>query len=96
MGAIPDLDQVRDEQRRLRRVRFIVDFTTSVLMQSEMTRAEGEELVAAARDRILELFPGREETYEILYARRFARLLDSCTTPAVPDSPGRVLGFRRA
>lgn len=94
--ATPSLDELRDEQRRLRRVRFIVDFTTSVLMQSRMSRAEGEELVSAARERILDLFPGREETYEILYARRFARLLDSCTLPAAPDPPGRVLPFRRA
>lgn len=77
--ATPTLDDLRDEQRRMRRVRFIVDFTTSVLQQSSMSRSEGEALVAAARDRILELFPGREGTYEVIYARRFARLLDSCT-----------------
>jgi hypothetical protein len=88
-------DDLRDEQRRLRRVRFIVDFTSSVLMQSGLSRSEGEELVSAARARILELFPGREETYEILYARRFARLLDSCTVPDHPAGPGRVLPFRQ-
>lgn len=76
----PTLEDLRDEQRRMRRVRFIVDFTVSVLQQSRMSRREGEELVAAARDRILELFPGREETYDILYSRRFARLIESCTT----------------
>jgi hypothetical protein len=96
--GIPDhvsLEDLRDEQRRLRRVRFIVDFTSSVLMQSGLSRREGEELVGAARERILELFPGREETYEILYARRFARLLDSCTVAdTAPGSP-RVLRFRR-
>jgi hypothetical protein len=79
MTTPPTLDDLRDEQRRLRRVRFIVDFTTSVLQQSRLTRQEGEALVRGARDRILELFPGREETYEIIYARRFARLIDSCT-----------------
>lgn len=96
--GIPDhvsLDDLRDEQRRLRRVRVIVDFTSSVLAQSTMTRAEGEELVAAARERILELFPGREETYEILYARRFARLIDSCTIPDASAGPARVLPFRK-
>lgn len=96
MGGTPSLDELRDEQRRLRRVRFIVDFTTSVLMQSRMGRAEGEALVAAARERILELFPGREETYEILYARRFARLLDSYTQLESFGPGGRVIPFRRA
>lgn len=89
------LDDLRDEQRRLRRVRFIVDFTSSVLMQSGLSRTEGEELIAAARERILELFPGREETYDILYARRFARLLDSCTVPDAPARPGRVIPFKK-
>lgn len=77
--AAPTFGELVDEQRRMRRVRFIVDFTTAVLQQSGVSRAEGEALVAAARDRILELFPGREETYEIIYARRFARLIETCT-----------------
>jgi hypothetical protein len=80
MTTTPTLTDLLDEQRRMRRVRFIVDFTTSVLLQTRMSRQEAEELVAAARDRILELFPGREETFEILYSRRFARLIETCTT----------------
>lgn len=93
---MPSVEDLREEQRRLRRVRFIVDFTSSVIMQSEMTRREGEELVAAARERILDLFPGREETYDILYGRRFARLLESCTRPEADEepTPARVLPFR--
>lgn len=64
----------------MRHLRFIVDFTTAVLQQTPISRPEGEALVAAARARILELFPGREDTYEIVYSRRFARLLDACTS----------------
>jgi hypothetical protein len=30
---------------------------------------------------VLELFPGREETFEIVYARRFQRLVDEFTRP---------------
>ena len=76
----PTFGELVDEQRRMRRVRFIVDFTTAVLQQTRLSRAEAELLVAAARERILEVFPGREETYEIVYARRFARLVEACTT----------------
>lgn len=77
-------DEVRDEFRRERQVQFIVGFTSNVIMQGNVTRREGQALVDAARERILELFPGREETYEILYARRFARLLDDFTRPERP------------
>ena len=92
MGT-PSFEELRDEQRRLRQVRFIVDLTTSVLMQGDFTRAEGENLVASARARILSLFPGRDATYDILYARRFATLLETCTRPAATDTPGRILPF---
>ena len=74
-------DELREEARRARHVRVIVDLTCSVIMQSRMPRSEAEALVRAARCRILELFPGRDETYELLYARRFARLVEECTEP---------------
>jgi hypothetical protein len=86
-------DDVRDEFRRQRQVQFIVGFTSNVIMQGNLARREGQALVDAARERILELFPGREETYEILYARRFARLLDDFTRPDPPRAD--VIPFPR-
>jgi hypothetical protein len=91
----PSVEELRDEQRRLRYVQFIVDLTTSVIMQSEMTRREAEGLVASAREKILLLFPGRDETYEILYGRRFARLVETCTRPEPPEVRGRLIPFPR-
>jgi hypothetical protein len=85
-------DEILDEQRRARQVRLIVDFTCTVIMQSHMARADAEALVQAARDRVLELFPGREDTYEILYARRFQRILDEFA-PADPPAAGTLLPF---
>lgn len=86
--SAPTLAEIVDEQRRMRRLRFIVDFTTAVLQQSGLSRSEGEALVAAARDRILELFPGREATYEIIYGRRFARLIETWTPERTdPETP---------
>ena len=65
----------------MRYVRFIVDFTSSVIMQGSLSRREAESLVSAARRRILDLFPGREPTYELLYSGRFRRLLEEFTRP---------------
>ena len=36
-------------------------------------------VIAATRRRALELFPDKEETYEVILAPRFARLLDEFT-----------------
>jgi hypothetical protein len=49
-------------------------------VQGRLTRAEAEDLVAAARRRVLELFPGKEETYELILAPRFARLMEEFAT----------------
>jgi len=91
----PTPDELRDEQRRLRYVQFIVDFTSSVIVQGGVSREEAEALVAAAREKILALFPGSEQTYEILYGRRFARLVEACAEPGrAPDGGrGRVIPF---
>jgi hypothetical protein len=57
-------------------------------MQSQMTQRDAEQLVAAVRERILALFPGADDTYELLYARRFQRLIDEF---ARPNSAGRAV-----
>ena len=85
-----------DEDRRARHVRMIVNFTTSVIAQGDLSRDEAEALVAVARAKILDLFPGREATYDLLYARRFGRLLDEYTGPAGDRRRGVVLPFRPA
>lgn len=82
-----------DEGRRVRRLRMVVDLTTNVLIQGRLSRREADELVAAARARILDMFPDKEATYELILAPRFARLLDEF---ARAPSDRRVLPFRRA
>jgi hypothetical protein len=78
-------DQLADEARRAQKVRQVVDIATSLIMQSSMTRGDAESLVAAVRQRVLALFPEGEETYELIYAPRFRRLLDEFT----PTAAGR-------
>jgi hypothetical protein len=82
-------EAIAEENRRLRLLRTVVDLTCSVLAQQRMGRAEAEALVAAARARVLELFPDKEATYELILAPRFARLVDEFAGKA----PARVLPF---
>jgi hypothetical protein len=81
-----------DEQARARRLRSIVDLTTAVLMQGRLSLGEAQELVAAARQRALELFPDKEATYELILAPRFQRLIREFV---LPPPAARVLPFRR-
>jgi hypothetical protein len=73
---------------------MVVDFTSAVLVQGRLTRAEAETLIKAARRQALELFPDKESTYELILAPRFARLLDEFVPPGQEEA--RVLPFRKA
>ena len=85
-------EQLADEARRAQKVRQVVDIATNLIMQSSMTRRDAESLVAAVRERILALFPDGEETYELIYAPRFRRLLDEFS-PAATGRRGVVIPF---
>ncbi|HVR70049.1 MAG TPA: hypothetical protein VMT87_04315 [Vicinamibacteria bacterium] len=90
----PTAEALADERARLRRLRAIVDLTTSVLRQGGLDRGEAEALVAAARRRILDLFPDKETVYELVLAPRFARLVAEFTCPDARRRPARVLHFQ--
>ena len=86
-------EEIRDEERRARHVRLIADYTCAIIMQTQMAPREAETLIGAARSGILALFPGREETYELLYAPRFRRVVEEFSRPDRPIDGGRVLPF---
>jgi hypothetical protein len=69
------VNSLQEEERRMRRLRVIVDLTSAVLAQEELTIDEALDLVNATRRIVLQLFPGKEETYHIIYGRRFERIL---------------------
>jgi len=64
-----------EEDKKMRRLRFIVDLTAQVLAQERMTIDEALDLLNATRRTVLRLFPGKEDTYDIIYGRRFERIL---------------------
>lgn len=86
-------DEIEDERRRARQVRLIVDFTCAMIAQGRPRRRDADEIVAAARSRILDLFPGREQTYEIVCAPRFRRVIAEFALPDVPTPSAVVLTF---
>ena len=87
-------EELADEAVRARKVRQIVDIATSLLLQSKMTHQDAMALVRGVRAWILELFPDGEETYELIYAPRFTRLIREYA--GLPDSErGIVIPFRR-
>ena len=86
----PDPEAVADERRRARELRFRVDLTCEVLRQGRLPRSEARALVAATRRAALDLFPGKDDVFDLVLAPRFARLLDEFT-PQPPTA--RILPF---
>ena len=91
MIATPTAEQLADEAHRARKVRQLVDIATALIMQSNMTVNDAELLVESVRERILGLFPDGGDTYELIYAPRFRRLI---TEYARHRHPGVVIPFR--
>lgn len=86
----PTVEAVAEEQRRARRLRVVVDLATELLRQGQVNREEAEALVAAVRQQALALFPGKESTFDLVLAPRFARLLDEFVGHLAPR---KVLPF---
>ncbi len=85
-------EAIAEEQRRLDRLRRLVDVTSAVLRQAALSRAEAEALVGTAREEALALFPDKASVFDLVLAPRFQRILDE----RWPRETGRLLPFRPA
>jgi hypothetical protein len=91
MAPALDPEAVADERRRADVLRRTVDVACALLRQAHLTREEAESVVAFTRRRVLELFPGKEDVFDLVLAPRFARIVEEFSAPVTT----RVLPFRR-
>ncbi len=75
MRGVATEAQIREENRKVRRLQIVVDLVTSVLWQSDMPIEEASAMVAETRRFALSLFPDKGETYDLIYRPRFKRIL---------------------
>lgn len=69
-------DELLEEEKKLRRLRFIFDFAMEYIRSQNITHDEAINVVEGVRKHALKLFPGKEEAFDIIYAPRFKRLLN--------------------
>lgn len=67
---------IREEERRMRRLRLIINLTEAVLMQSTLSIQEALRLMEDAKKAALNLFPDKEFVYDLVYTTRFRRILE--------------------
>jgi hypothetical protein len=68
-------ETLQSEERKLVQLRRRVDLTTALLYQADLTLDCAQRLIAACKRTALELFPDKEETFELIYGSRFRRIL---------------------
>ena len=67
--------EIKEENRRIRQLRRLVDFSLALIAQSPMSPEEAQQVVAGVRQHAVRLFPGKEDTFDLLYTPRFRRLI---------------------
>jgi hypothetical protein len=67
--------EIREENRKVRRLQIVVDLVSNVIRQSNLPIEEALEMIASTRRYALQLFPDKEFTYDLIYQPRFRRLL---------------------
>ena len=71
----PEAREIEEENRRIRTLRLLVDFSLAYLAQTNMPLEEARAVVAAVKKQALRLFPDKEDTFDLIYLPRFRRIL---------------------
>jgi len=70
----PEMDEhqqaVREENRRLRYLRFLVDLALMEIRGGRFTKPQAEKVVENIRSQALQLFPGKELAFDLIYRPR--------------------------
>ena len=67
--------EVREENRKIRYLRFLVDFFILSIQQDDLILEEAQGIVENVKRAACSLFPGKEETFELIYRPRFNRTI---------------------
>ena len=72
---MPTDEQIKEEDRKIRYLRRMVDFTIILIMESDMTFEDASRHAAAVRGFALNLFPDKGEVFDLVYGQKIRRLL---------------------
>ena len=67
--------KVREENRKIRFLRFLVDLSITTIQQNDLSLEEALKIVEDVKRVACNLFPGKEETFDLIYRPRFLRVI---------------------
>jgi len=80
--------EIREENRKIRFLRFLVDFSILSIQQNDLCLEEAMEVVEDVKRVACNFFPGKEQTFELIYRPRFQRVIEErFRSPMTIQSP---------
>jgi hypothetical protein len=70
-----DKEALLAEEKKLRRLGRAMDIAAALLWKVNLTLEEAQDVVNHAKHTALQLFPDKEETFDLIYGSRFRRIL---------------------
>jgi hypothetical protein len=70
-----EVREIHQENRRIRFLRFLVDLSITTIQQNDLSLEEALKIVEDVKRAACNLFPGKEETFELIYRPRFLRVI---------------------
>ena len=67
--------KIQEENRKIRFLRFLVDLSIASIQQDDLSPDEALKVVEDVKRAACNLFPGKEETFELIYRPRFLRVI---------------------
>lgn len=68
--------EIDEENKKVRRLRFIVDFSLQFIRTQQISHDDAMAVVEGVKKHALKLFPDKEDAFDLIYAPRFKRLLN--------------------
>jgi hypothetical protein len=75
MGVMATAQEIAEENKKVRFLRILVDFSMHIILQGDLSLEEALKVVEGVKDHACRLFPGKEATFELIYRPRFRRIL---------------------
>ena len=74
-SSFPTNEEIDEESRRIRRLRILVHLTLESIAAGDLTPEEAAGMIAATRRVALEMFPGKERAFDLIYRPQFQRVM---------------------
>ncbi len=74
-NCAPSQEEIDEESRCIRRLRILVNLTLETIADGGLSAEQAAGMVAATRRVALEMFPGKERTFDLIYKPQFQRVM---------------------